>query len=188
MALPVKMMAQPLKIAGFVKSTSVHKQDKKHFSGAGVLLVDAKHNQIILGKDQTKEYRDLGGGRDHKETCPQCASREACEESKGTINISIEHLKNTPHVDIPAGNTWYRCYIYRIRNFSCRDFYNVPASKLKIHQNELTRLTRFPLDDIKNRLQKNPIEGKILTDKNVEEPIGGRVRRVLREAIAKRLL
>jgi hypothetical protein len=156
------------------------------YSGAGVLLVDPSKNQIILVQDHTNQFNDAGGKVDNSSTkLSDLAAKELYEESRASIRISGRDLWNSD-VDIQAGNSKYKCYIYRSSNISCRQFY---ANAQVVRNwgscyNETTRMTRFPIQQIKNHyFAYGVIPYNIISDNGESCSLHGRVRRVLEQAI-----
>src|SRR5437016_9201886 len=91
------------------------KQKAVKYSGAGGLLIDLKSNELILVKDQTGHFRDLGGsnsyyvnGQKLRKSCHVTASEEIQQESRGLIKVESKLLKEkAKHVNISAGETKY---------------------------------------------------------------------------------
>lgn len=163
---------------------------KVRYTGAGVLVVDAKAQQVILVEDHTGEFRDMGGRRSRGTRCAETASAELYQETRMTMNVDAKTLRSScKYVDIDAGpGKLYRCFIYYSSNVSCSAFYKaydkVDVKQLPKELRETTRMTRFPLSGIK----RNPTSRTQTTDQGRTVPLGGRVRKVLEKAIAKKLI
>ena len=126
-------------------------------TGAGILLLENYHDTpvITLFGNNQKNFEELGGFIDKKETPAEAAYREGREESCNLVYIRPEELTK---YGTPVKHKEFMAYIMYIENLSHRDYH---ANMRKVHKKckghhwkETSEMTRFHLNDIINAAQR----------------------------------
>ena len=153
--------------------------NNKYLDGAGILIFEKYNNEwsILLFKDYTKNYSDIGGTYELKHgDIRQTALEELLEESRNLFKIRNKDILNG-YIDIKYNHkydNYYRLYIINITSNSIEDFkkyYNnnkkiIDSSDLPYYWKETTKIKRFYLRDLlkitnKEYLYSKDIHGKI---------------------------
>jgi hypothetical protein len=158
------------------------------FSGAGVLVLDASKQQLLLIKDYHGKYNDMGGQLQAPLTdgvLERTAATELLEETRGVMQASAADLASAPHVSLlPQG---YRMYLLRLPDTAglCSRYYSVDPIALGPSFCETKGLTRFPVQQFLSRGGAGPTA---FTDTGLAVPLHGRVRTGINAALRQGLL
>ena len=158
---------------------------QKYLTGAGILLLEKYNNEwiVILFKDHTKTYADIGGLYESKHgDVKETASQELAEESQNLFRINNNILTN--YLDIKYNSDiydYYRLYLLNITDIELKDYSSLPDYKTLFEKNrdiidnnpyyskswkETTEIKRFKLNDLLNLVYQDNLYCKDMHGKN----------------------
>jgi uncharacterized protein (DUF2236 family) len=151
--------------------------------GAGVLILTESttfpgEHDVILFKDYTGMYTDAGG---HCDDSPpdEAASKELYEESRTIVHIDVNTIRECNFIDIPSYKHTYRCYVVNVPRIQCRDFYEIDTRYMPRAFRETTRMRRFPLRYVRERIFNGQLTTSVIDKSGNEKPLSDRARKVL---------
>ena len=143
---------------------------QKYLTGAGILLLEKYNNEwiVILFKDHTKTFADIGGLYESKHgDVKETAKQELEEESRNLFKINNNEIL-TNYLDIKYNSNiydYYRLYLLNITDIGFKNYGSLPDYKTLFEKNrdiinnnpnyskswkETTEIKRFKLIDLLN--------------------------------------
>jgi hypothetical protein len=176
------------------------------WTGSGCIIID--HGDVILVREKRSgTYNDCGGDVDnHNQSLAYNSAKEMQEETYSACTIGGEFLAaSCIKVDIPDGKndgtsreTFYRCFIVKTNDFSCRKYYaNMRNSSYNPKgisgYGETDGCSRFPISELYRDFQNNggilPRNLHAKTPNSTTRHIThGRVRRILNICLANNII
>jgi hypothetical protein len=159
--------------------TKIKINNNKYLNGAGILIFEKYNNEwsVLLFKDYTKTYSDIGGTYEFKHgEIRQTALEELMEESRNLFKIKNKEILKD-YIDIKHNlkyDNYYRLYIINISDNSVEDFDKyyknnkkiIDSSDLPYTWKETTKIKRFYLKDLLKLTNKEYLYCKDIFDKN----------------------
>lgn len=148
---------------------------QKYLTGAGILLLEKFKNEwiVILFKDHTKTFADIGGLYESKHgDVKETAKQELEEESRKLFKINNNEIL-TNYLDIKNNsNIYYRLYFLNITDIGFKNYSSLPDYKTLFEKNrdiidnnpyyskswkETTEIKRFKLIDLLNLVYQDKL-------------------------------